>query len=139
MSDPDLPPDLAAPGAPAGRPPAGRAIARTRPRGCSPPAGPRARPPPAAGGWRRWAGVAAAVLLGINLSMSVAADTDWRLDAGGRAGAGRGDGGPAAGAGPRPARSRTPPAGAARPGRRRPDADRDLTPDRERHPHSSGA
>src|SRR5262245_12821256 len=30
-------------------------------------------------GWRSWAAVAAAVLVGINLSMSAAADTDWHL------------------------------------------------------------
>jgi hypothetical protein len=29
--------------------------------------------------WRSWAAVAAAVLVGINLSMSAAADTDWHL------------------------------------------------------------
>src|SRR5262245_48062497 len=32
-----------------------------------------------AGGWRSWAAVAAAVLVGINLSMSAALDTDWHL------------------------------------------------------------
>ena len=31
------------------------------------------------GTWRAWAAMAAAVLLGINLSMSVAADTSWNL------------------------------------------------------------
>src|SRR5262245_41377859 len=35
--------------------------------------------PTSAGGWRSWAAVAAAVLVGINLSMSAAADTDWHL------------------------------------------------------------
>jgi len=29
--------------------------------------------------WRAWAAVAAAVLLGVNLSMSLAADTDWNF------------------------------------------------------------
>lgn len=32
-----------------------------------------------AGGWRTWAAVAATVLVGINLSMSAAFDTDWGL------------------------------------------------------------
>jgi hypothetical protein len=37
-----------------------------------------ARPPAV---WRPWAVAAAAVLLGINLSMSLSADTDWHLAA----------------------------------------------------------
>jgi hypothetical protein len=81
MSDAELPPDLAA---------LERRLA-DRPRiepspgfgprllaACRAALGRRAAPVPAAG-WRFWAGAAAALLLGINLSMSVAADTDWHL------------------------------------------------------------
>jgi hypothetical protein len=35
--------------------------------------------PPTSDGWQFWAAVAAVLLVGINLSMSVAADTDWNL------------------------------------------------------------
>jgi hypothetical protein len=80
MTDPDLPPDLAE---------LERRLA-ARPR-VEPPAGlgPRVRdaarvalrPRPADGGWRSWAALAAAVLIGLNLSMSVAGSTDWRLTA----------------------------------------------------------
>src|SRR5262245_52835118 len=81
MSDSELPPDLAA---------LERQLAE-RPRiEPSPDFGARllaasrvalGHRPPAVGaaGWRRWAAVAAAVLFGINLSMSVATDTDWHL------------------------------------------------------------
>jgi hypothetical protein len=81
MSDPELPPDLAA---------LERRLA-ARPRiEPSPEFGPRVlaasrtargRRPAAttAAGWRPWAGAAAAILFGINLSKSVAADTDWHL------------------------------------------------------------
>jgi hypothetical protein len=81
MNDPELPPDLAS---------LQRQLA-DRPRiEPSPEFGARVlaasraalgqRPPAVlAPGWRRWAAVAAAVLFGINLSMSVAADTDWHL------------------------------------------------------------
>jgi hypothetical protein len=37
---------------------------------------------PASDGWGFWAAVAAVVFLGINLSMSLAADTDWNLTGG---------------------------------------------------------
>lgn len=75
MTDPELPPDLAA---------LERLLA-DRPRADPPPdLGPRvlaaaraARGPRAAPGWRAWAATAAAVLLGVNLSMSVAANTAW--------------------------------------------------------------
>ncbi|HET6575075.1 MAG TPA: hypothetical protein VFG68_15820 [Fimbriiglobus sp.] len=40
------------------------------------------RPRPVAASWRSWAALAAAVLVGINLSMSVAGSADWRLTAG---------------------------------------------------------
>jgi len=84
MSDPELPPDLAAlERRLAGRP-------RTEP---SADFGPRLlaasraalrRPGVArtAAGWRVWAAAAAAVVIGINLSMSLAADTDWHLTPG---------------------------------------------------------
>ena len=39
------------------------------------------RPRPAAASWRSWAALAAAVLVGVNLSMSVAGSADWRLTA----------------------------------------------------------
>lgn len=39
-------------------------------------------PRPVAASWRSWAALAAAVLVGINLSMSVAGSADWRLTAG---------------------------------------------------------
>ena len=39
------------------------------------------RPRPAAASWRSWAALAAAVLVGVNLSMSVAANADWQLTA----------------------------------------------------------
>jgi hypothetical protein len=84
MTDPPLPPDLAdlerrlADGAPiepsadfAGRVLGSvRDALRLRP----------AMPPAPAAGWRSWAAVAAALLVGINLSMSAAADTDWHLE-----------------------------------------------------------
>src|SRR5262245_7894797 len=80
MIDPELPPDLSAlerrlaerpraePAADLGP----RLLAATR-------AALRHRPVPPAAGWRSWAALAAAVLVGINLSMSLAADTDWDL------------------------------------------------------------
>lgn len=82
MTDPELPPDLAAlerrlidrphvaPSSDLDR----RVLRATR-NILNQPAG------PASDGWRFWAAVAAAVLLGINLSMSMAANTDWRLTA----------------------------------------------------------
>jgi hypothetical protein len=80
MSEAELPPDLVALERrllerPHVEPPAGlgpRVLAARR-------ASLRRRP---AGAWRTWAAAAAAVLVGINLSMSVAADTDWRLTPG---------------------------------------------------------
>jgi hypothetical protein len=78
MSDPELPADLAAierrladrprvePTSELGS----RVLAATRA---------ALRRSSAAAGWHPWAAVAAAVLFGINLSMSVAADTDWHL------------------------------------------------------------
>src|SRR5262245_49711976 len=80
MSDPELPPDLAAlERRLTDRPPV-EASADLGPRV---PAATRAvlrspHPAPAAA-WRFWAAVAAVMLLGINLAMSVAADTDWKL------------------------------------------------------------
>lgn len=80
MTDPELPPDLAA---------LERRLA-DRPR-VAPSAGlgPRVldaarmaqRPRPAAASWRSWAALATAVLVGVNLSMSVAGNADWRLTA----------------------------------------------------------
>src|SRR5262245_42725302 len=84
MTDPELPPDLAAlERLLADRPRAGpaadlgpRLLAATR-------AALRHRPVDApAAEWRSWAALAAAVLAGINLSMSLAADTDWDLTPG---------------------------------------------------------
>ena len=81
MSDPELPPDLAALEHQLAERPriepspefGARVLAASRAAlGQRPPAG-------LAAGWRRWAVVAAALLLGINLSMSVATDTDWHL------------------------------------------------------------
>jgi hypothetical protein len=79
MSEFELPPDLAElenrlANRPRAEPPASLA-ARVR-------AATRAvlRPtPPTSDAWRFWAAVAAVVLLGINLSMSLSADTDWNL------------------------------------------------------------
>ena len=80
MTDPDLPADLAE---------LERRLA-DRPRvGPSGGLGPRVlgaarlvlRPRPAAASWRSWAALAAAVLVGVNLSMSVAANADWQLTA----------------------------------------------------------
>jgi hypothetical protein len=79
MIDPELPPELAElerllaarerplPSADFGR----RVLAAARAA-----AGRQAAP---AAGWRFWASVAAALLFGTNLAMSVAADTDWHL------------------------------------------------------------
>src|SRR5439155_4379635 len=77
MTDPDLPPDLAAlerrlSGRPRIEPSpefAARVLAASR--------AALARRPGA--GWRYWGSVAAAVLFGVNLSMSLAADADWDL------------------------------------------------------------
>jgi hypothetical protein len=80
MTDPDLPADLAA---------LERRLA-TRPR-VEPAAGlgPRVldatrvvQRPRSAASWRSWAALAAAVLVGVNLSMSVAENADWRLTGG---------------------------------------------------------
>jgi hypothetical protein len=84
MTDPELPPDLAAlERRLADRPRAGpaddlgpRLLAATR-------AALRDGPVDApTAGWASWAALAAAVLVGINLSMSLAADTDWDLTPG---------------------------------------------------------
>jgi hypothetical protein len=80
MSDPELPPDLAA----LERRLADRPMIEPSPEfGSRVLAASRAalhrRPEAALAWWRPWAGVAAAILFGINLSMSVAADTDWHL------------------------------------------------------------
>jgi hypothetical protein len=40
------------------------------------------RPRPTGTSWGSWSALAAAVLVGINLSMSVAGNADWRLTAG---------------------------------------------------------
>src|SRR5262245_33052610 len=81
MIDPELPPDLAA---------LERRLA-DRPRaGPSPDLAARVlaasrdalrRPAVPAVGWRPWATVAAVVLFGINLSMSLSANTDWHFTA----------------------------------------------------------
>jgi hypothetical protein len=84
MSDPELPPDLAAlerrlidrPRIEPSPQLAGRVSAASR----------TALDRRAAGGWRPWAGAAAALLFGVNLSMSLAAQADWRLTPGPEAG-----------------------------------------------------
>ena len=80
MTDPELPDDLAElerrlAGRPRVEPSAGLGsrvldAARTT-----------RRPRPIGDGWRAWAALAAAVLVGVNLSMSVAANADWQLTA----------------------------------------------------------
>jgi hypothetical protein len=80
MSDPGLPPDLTAverllSDRPRVDPPAGlapRVLAAARDELRARPAGDRR-----GDGWRSWAAVAAAALFGVNLSMSVSADTAW--------------------------------------------------------------
>ena len=80
MTDPELPSDLAdlerrLADRPRAGPPAGlgpRVLDATRT---------AQRPRPTVTSWRSWAALAAAVLVGVNLSMSVAANADWQLTA----------------------------------------------------------
>src|SRR5262249_19274771 len=78
MIDPELPPDLAALERRLAERPRAEPSADLRPRLL---AATRAalRHRPVDARWRSWGGLAAAVLVGINLSMSLAADTDWQL------------------------------------------------------------
>jgi hypothetical protein len=78
MTDPDLPPDLAAleqrladrPRVEPHADLAARVLTATQDALRQP-------APPARSDWHTWAAVAAALLLAVNLSMSVAANTDW--------------------------------------------------------------
>jgi hypothetical protein len=91
MSDPELPPDLAAiERRLAGRPRiepspefGARLLAASRDALHRPLAG---RMAPPSHTWRSWASVAAAALLAINLSMSIATATDWNLKPAGEPG-----------------------------------------------------
>jgi hypothetical protein len=77
MSDPGLPADLAALERRLADRPRVEPSADLGPRVLAATRAALARRP--AGAWRPWAAAAAAALLAVNLSMSVAADTDWDL------------------------------------------------------------
>jgi hypothetical protein len=85
MSDASLPPDLADVERQLGHRPAAEPSAEFSDRIlASVRDALRYRPAVAAaptGGWRSWSAVAAALLVGVNLSMSAAANTDWHLTA----------------------------------------------------------
>src|SRR5688572_30143561 len=82
MTDPDLPPDLADLERQLTARPRVEPAADLGPRALAAARGARPRPASViapAGRWRPWAAVAAALLFGVNLSMSAANNTDWRL------------------------------------------------------------